>query len=72
MPQLPENITLVTKDGEPYELRIDGAEFPWWISESGVTISYLPRGLAEITLGILVGADRLDFVEPDAKADNHE
>ena len=61
MPQLPESVTIRTSAKEPTSLHIDGAEFPWRISEAGVTISYPQRGIAEIQIGILVDADRINF-----------
>lgn len=61
MPNLPQNVTIVTRNGEPRALHIDGAEFPWYISEAGVTISYPHHGIAEIQIGILVDADRINF-----------
>lgn len=63
MPQLPESVVIVTRDGVPRELHIDGAEFPWYISEEGITLRYPDKAFAHLELGILVDADRINFKE---------
>lgn len=63
MPQLPTEVVIVTKDGAPRELHIDGTEFPWHVNEDGITLRYPAKGMAVVELQILVDADRINFKE---------
>lgn len=57
MPQLPQNVTIVTKDNQPHRLEIDGAEFPWVLAQDSAVV----QGVAIPESG--VGATRTLYPE---------
>lgn len=64
MPQLPQNVTIVTKNSRLQRLEIDGAEFPWLLlADDGVQLDTPGEGLTRLSLTLLVDADRIEFKE---------
>ncbi|MEV6432589.1 hypothetical protein [Nocardia sp. NPDC051463] len=64
---MPDIAKLVTLDLAAKKLYIDGAEFPWWISEEGPTFGPLtdPRDVRRVTLTIL--ADDVEIIPEGAE-----
>lgn len=64
MPQLPQNVTIVTKNSRLQRLEIDGAEFPWLLlADDGAELDIPGEGLARLNLTLLVDADRINLKE---------
>lgn len=64
MPQLPQNVTIVTKGNNLQRLEIDGADFPWLLSADEGADIYIPdKGHARIGITLFVDADRINFKE---------
>ncbi|HCG55345.1 MULTISPECIES: hypothetical protein [Brevibacterium] len=64
MPQLPQNVTIVTKNSRLQRLDIDGAEFPWMLSaDEGIQLDVPGEGIARLSVTLFVDADRINFKE---------
>lgn len=63
MPSLPKKVVL---DMRCEKLFIDGEEFPWWITESGIEVSGLLDRNSLPTLTFSMFADNIEVIPKDS------
>lgn len=67
MPQIPQEVVIVTRDGDPKELHIDGAEFPWAVAADSLNIDISgddkPDMITRMSLDLFINPNNVHIKE---------